>query len=125
MNGITFVKPVRNRQRIGQRQSLLTKQVIKSPAKTVSKIVILLYMAVLMNSQILIPGQIAKVKDIRRRHQVIFTPEGSKGYISIGQSGLVMQNDVDLMQPGAHCTRRICSRLMNESCNALCLLCSF
>src|SRR4051812_45297395 len=96
MHSVTFIKPIGYRNRICKCKSLLTEQIEKAFAQTMTKIIVLLHMAVFMNCKILFPGHVAKIKDIGTRHEIKFAAKRCKSNISVCKSSFRMQNDVDL-----------------------------
>src|SRR6185312_589233 len=96
VNGIPLPEPVGYGQAVGKGLAPFSEEVIEEAGEAHPEIVVLLDVAVFMDSQQLLPGQATEIEAVLLGGQLEFAAEGRKAHIAVGDGGLVLQDDIDL-----------------------------
>src|ERR1700722_633135 len=121
VNGVTLPKPVGDGQAVGEGLTTFPKKVVEKSREPNPEIVVLLDMPVFVYRQQFFPGQAAEVEAVLFRCKLEFAAEGGESHITVGDGGLVLQDDVDLPLCMTDGKKGGLAELMDNGGHPLCL----
>jgi len=96
VDGVAFPEPVGDGQAIGERLTTFAEEIIEPFGEADAVIIILLYVAVFVDGQGLLPGQAAQLEAVLFGSELKFAPKRGEAYIAVGNYGLILEYNIDL-----------------------------
>src|SRR5690606_5666763 len=121
VHGISLEEPIRYRGINRKREPFLSKQHAHESAQSAVEIIVLLYVSVFMNRELIIPGNRALLEAVHRRSKEEFAAERSESNVTVGNGGVVLQHDVDFSQLIPELQRSLRRQAMDDIGNTISL----